>query len=121
LLCVRHYSADKDIDSKISTNVVVSSDGKCKWIPPGLFESSCAIDISWFPYDEQVCFLKFGSWTYNGFQLDLRLSKDTFDLTNYVSNGQWELLGTVTYLHRIEYSLSLQFNPRSSIAPIFGS
>jgi len=91
---VRHYSADKDIDSKVLTNVVVSSDGKCKWIPPGLFESSCAIDISWFPYDEQVCFLKFGSWTYNGFQLDLRLSKDTFDLTNYVSNGEWELLGT---------------------------
>ena len=91
LLC----SADKDIDSKISTNILVSSDGSCTWIPPGLFESSCSIDISWFPYDEQLCVLKFGSWTYDGVQLDLRLTRDNVDITNYVPNGEWEIIGTV--------------------------
>jgi len=88
-------SADKDIDSKVSTNVAVRSDGTCIWIPPGLFESSCSIDISWFPYDDQRCSLKFGSWSYNGFQLDLNLSRDGFDLSNYVANGEWSLIGNV--------------------------
>ena len=86
-------SADKNIDSKVSTNVAVSSDGTCIWIPPGLFESSCFIDITWFPYDDQVCHLKFGSWTYNGFQLDLRLRQKGVDLSNYVVNGEWSLIG----------------------------
>ena len=91
-----YCSADKDIDSKISTNVFVASNGTCTWIPPGLFESSCSIDISWFPFDDQLCSLKFGSWTYNGFQLDLRLSRDRFDVSNYIENGEWNLIGTVS-------------------------
>lgn len=27
-----------------------------------------------FPFDEQLCFLKFGSWTYDGVKLDLQVS-----------------------------------------------
>ena len=63
-------------------------------MPPGLFESSCSIDISWFPFDDQFCYLKFGSWTYSAYQLDLRLSRESFDLTNYIYNGEWMLIGT---------------------------
>jgi hypothetical protein len=31
----------------------------------------CQIDIEWFPFDFQSCELKFGSWTYGGFEVDL--------------------------------------------------
>ena len=31
--------------------------------------SSCPIDITWFPFDDQNCEMKFGSWTYNGFKV----------------------------------------------------
>jgi len=55
-------SADEDIDSTYPTNVVVSSSGDCLWVPPGLFMSTCKIDITWFPFDAQLCPLKFGSW-----------------------------------------------------------
>lgn len=30
------------------------------------------MNVEYFPYDEQICFMKFGSWTYNGAQVDLR-------------------------------------------------
>ena len=36
-----------------------------------IFKSTCAIDIRHFPFDEQTCHLKFGSWTYDGTKLDL--------------------------------------------------
>ena len=36
---------------------------------PGIFKSSCPIDITWFPFDDQNCEMKFGSWTYNGFKV----------------------------------------------------
>ncbi|CAL1283247.1 unnamed protein product [Larinioides sclopetarius] len=38
--------------------------------------------------------MKFGSWTYDGFQLDLRLaSEDGGDLSTYITNGEWDLIG----------------------------
>lgn len=32
--------------------------------------STCKIDITWFPFDDQNCEMKFGSWTYNGFKVN---------------------------------------------------
>uniref|UniRef100_A0A1I7WTQ9 Neur_chan_LBD domain-containing protein n=1 Tax=Heterorhabditis bacteriophora TaxID=37862 RepID=A0A1I7WTQ9_HETBA len=44
----------------------------------------------------QICFLKFGSWTYHGFSLDLRIDSDeqspSADLSTYISNGEWLLI-----------------------------
>ena len=63
------YSASESFDSTYPTNVVVTSEGLCTYIPPGMFKSSCPIDITWFPFDDQSCEMKFGSWTYNGFKV----------------------------------------------------
>jgi len=41
----------------------------------------------------QVCNLKLGSWAYNGFQVDVTKRSDTIDLSNYVDNGEWKLIG----------------------------
>ena len=63
------FSASESFDSTFPTNVVVTSEGLCTYIPPGMFKSSCPIDITWFPFDEQNCDMKFGSWTYDGYQV----------------------------------------------------
>jgi nicotinic acetylcholine receptor len=64
------YSADEKFDGTYQTNVVVRHNGTCLYIPPGIFKSTCKIDITWFPFDDQNCIMKFGSWTYNGFQVN---------------------------------------------------
>ena len=66
ILC---FSASEAFDATYPTNVVVTSEGLCTYIPPGIFMSSCPIDITWFPFDDQNCEMKFGSWTYNGFKV----------------------------------------------------
>ena len=63
------FSADEAFDGTYPTNVVVTNTGKCTYIPPGIFKSTCKIDITWFPFDDQDCNMKFGSWTYNGFKV----------------------------------------------------
>ena len=95
-------SADEDIDSKFPSNVVVTEDGTCSWVPLGLFISSCAIDIRWFPFDDQRCRLKFGSWTYDGGRINmtyLQLPSITggedgpVSLDTYQPSGEWQLIG----------------------------
>jgi len=64
-----YNSASEAFDGTYPTNVVVTSQGVCTYIPPGIFKSSCQVDITWFPFDDQDCEMKFGSWTYNGFKV----------------------------------------------------
>lgn len=64
-----YNSADEGFDGTYATNVVVRSNGSCLYVPPGIFKSTCKIDITWFPFDDQRCEMKFGSWTYDGFQV----------------------------------------------------
>ena len=47
-------SADEAFDGTYHTNVIVTSEGMCTYIPPGIFKSTCKIDITWFPFDDQV-------------------------------------------------------------------
>ena len=63
------FSADEKFDGTFPTNVIVTDTGSCTYIPPGIFKSTCQIDITWFPFDDQNCDMKFGSWTYDGFKV----------------------------------------------------
>jgi len=74
-----NVSADEGFDGTYQTNVVVTHNGSCLYVPPGIFKSTCKIDITWFPFDDQHCDMKFGSWTYDGNQVHycLHLHTDT--------------------------------------------
>ncbi|XP_069672320.1 neuronal acetylcholine receptor subunit alpha-7-like isoform X6 [Periplaneta americana] len=89
-----YNSADEGFDGTYHTNVVVRHNGSCLYVPPGIFKSTCKIDITWFPFDDQHCDMKFGSWTYDGNQLDLVLnSEEGGDLSDFITNGEWYLIG----------------------------
>lgn len=74
-------SADEGFDGTYQTNVVVKHNGSCLYVPPGIFKSTCKIDITWFPFDDQHCDMKFGSWTYDGNQVR-NVTKKTQKLKN---------------------------------------
>uniref|UniRef100_A0A1B0C8Z3 Putative acetylcholine receptor subunit alpha-type acr-16 pogonomyrmex barbatus n=1 Tax=Lutzomyia longipalpis TaxID=7200 RepID=A0A1B0C8Z3_LUTLO len=119
-----YNSADEGFDGTYHTNIVVKHNGSCLYVPPGIFKSTCKIDITWFPFDDQHCDMKFGSWTYDGNQLDLVLnSEDGGDLSDFITNGEWYLLG-VTILLSLTVFLNLvaETLPQVSDAiPLLGS
>ncbi|EDM08373.1 cholinergic receptor, nicotinic, alpha polypeptide 7, isoform CRA_c [Rattus norvegicus] len=86
-----YNSADERFDATFHTNVLVNASGHCQYLPPGIFKSSCYIDVRWFPFDVQQCKLKFGSWSYGGWSLDLQMQEA--DISSYIPNGEWDLMG----------------------------
>lgn len=88
-----YNSADQAFDGTFHTNVIMEHTGHMTWVPPGMFHSTCQIDIKWFPFDEQHCKLKFGSWTYDGRFLNLLTQESEGDTSDFIRNGEWELIG----------------------------
>ncbi|XP_058859109.1 neuronal acetylcholine receptor subunit alpha-7 [Acipenser ruthenus] len=96
-----YNSADERFDATFHTNVLVNSSGVCQYIPPGILKSTCYIDVRWFPFDVQKCDLKFGSWTHNGWLLDLQMLE--VDVSSYIPNGEWDLVGVPAKRNELYY------------------
>ncbi|XP_058482531.1 neuronal acetylcholine receptor subunit alpha-10-like isoform X2 [Solea solea] len=90
---VLYNSADDEFSSSMETNIVLRNDGQVMWDQPAITKSSCLVDVAFFPFDLQQCHLTFGSWTHNGNQMDLFNALDSADLSDFVSNVEWEVLG----------------------------
>ncbi len=63
-----------------TTRIIVNSSGHHQWYSPINFESHCKIDVRNFPFDQQACVVKLGSWTYDGTRLDIIPEASTADL-----------------------------------------
>ncbi|KAH3830119.1 hypothetical protein DPMN_103356 [Dreissena polymorpha] len=87
-------NADGNYEVSFMSNVVVYSDGSINWIPPAIYKSSCFIDVQYFPFDEQVCELKFGSWTFMEHQLNFTFYHNIphFDVSDYLESGSWDIV-----------------------------
>ncbi len=72
-------------------NAVVDYNGFVSYLPPGMFRSACKIEIESFPFDEQICSLKFGCWTNDASTVDLKNKSHTAQMDSYVENGEWNM------------------------------
>lgn len=98
--------ADTRLEEKRDALCVVSSNGDVLWIPQAVFRSSCYIDIEHFPFDEQTCKLKFGSWTYDGSKLDLMFhynEVEGFEMTNYIPSNEWDIVNSSAWRNVLRY------------------
>jgi nicotinic acetylcholine receptor len=62
-------SADGNYEVTLMTKATIYPNGVVHWEPPAIYKSSCTINVEFFPFDEQLCTMKFGSWTYDGHQV----------------------------------------------------
>ena len=96
------------IGMRSKTNALVYSDGEVLWVPPVQVKSYCALSFKYWPFDQQTCTLKFGSWTHDGFKISLSLynNKDYIDLSDYEWKGrnEWKILEVPAKLNTKTYS-----------------
>ncbi|CAG0921368.1 unnamed protein product [Notodromas monacha] len=94
-------NADGNYEVRYKSNVLIFPHGEVLWVPPAIYQSSCKIDVTYFPFDQQTCLMKFGSWTFNGDQVSLQLynDKDFVDLSDYWKSGTWDIIEVPAYLN----------------------
>ena len=66
-LLVIIFSADDFTNDYMRSLAVVRHTGHVFWPPPTKFRSTCPVDVSFFPFDDQTCTLRLASWLYDGF------------------------------------------------------
>lgn len=82
----KQHPAHQDfINNDITASV--SNDGQVIEALPMLLQSSCKMDITWFPFDQQKCPLQFGSYTIDTRYLRLGIEGNSVDLNWFVIHG----------------------------------
>ncbi|CAO4368165.1 unnamed protein product [Caenorhabditis nigoni] len=90
--------------SVMSTDVIVDYLGNIHWPLSAIFTSSCPLDVKHYPFDRQTCILKYASWAYDGTKIDLLLKSEQGDITNYITNTEWSLIGIRAEKNQVIYS-----------------
>lgn len=86
-----YNTAENPLSELDYSRAIVQNNGDILWSRPGMITSTCSFDLTHFPYDRQTCYMKFGSWSYDGNQLDLHINGQGIDISNYINNEEWEL------------------------------
>ena len=130
---VLYNSADDYTQGYYQSRAMVESNGHVFWPPPAKFRSSCKIDVTFFPFDgkpkcicsigysnknrihktyfydmflffeDQLCKLKFGSWTYDAAQVNLTKRRDNVDMSNYIRSGEWHIVDIAIKRNDVTY------------------
>ena len=99
-----YNTANNPMSQLAYTHATVYPTGDVLLSRPGIITSTCSFDLSDFPYDQQVCALKFGSWAYSSKRLDLYKFIPDVDVSNYQYNHEWTLVHFNSTINEKYYS-----------------
>ncbi|KAG7509388.1 neuronal acetylcholine receptor subunit alpha-2-like [Solea senegalensis] len=108
---VLYNNADGEFAVTHMTKAHLFYTGKIRWVPPAIYKSSCSIDVTFFPFDQQNCKMKFGSWTYDKAKIDLERIENTVDLNNYWESGEWAIINAVGTYNTKKYDCCHEIYP----------
>ncbi|KAI3366163.1 hypothetical protein L3Q82_009987 [Scortum barcoo] len=104
-------SADGEFAVTHMTKAHLFHTGRVRWVPPAIYKSSCSIDVTFFPFDQQSCKMKFGSWTYDRAKIDLEPFENTVDLKDYWESGEWAIVNAVGTYNTKKYDCCHEIYP----------
>ncbi|XP_030067864.1 neuronal acetylcholine receptor subunit alpha-4 [Microcaecilia unicolor] len=108
---VLYNNADGDFAITHLTKAHLFYDGRIKWMPPAIYKSSCSIDVTFFPFDQQNCTMKFGSWTYDKAKIDLISMHNNVDQLDYWESGEWIIVNAVGTYNIKKYECCTEIYP----------
>ncbi|CAH8483428.1 unnamed protein product [Schistosoma turkestanicum] len=84
--------ADERLEERRECAVRVDHNGVVEWHPMAIYKSTCPVKIKYFPYDKQVCYLRFGPWTFDSARVNITFYDEGFSMKDYVESPEWSVL-----------------------------
>nr|CDS29608.2 nAChR subunit [Hymenolepis microstoma] len=86
--------ADKRLQELREVLLTVDYTGRIIWSPPAIYKSVCTIQMEHFPFDHQICYLRFASWTLHGKKLNLTFLDgiESAMLDVYQPSNEWHIV-----------------------------
>ncbi|KAK2160315.1 hypothetical protein LSH36_136g05020 [Paralvinella palmiformis] len=113
---VLYNNADGEYAITEMGKAVIYPNGNVSYSPPMQFKSSCEINVEYFPFDEQLCHLKFGPWTHDASKVDVvHIARDPNDspeqlfikegviLDGYQQSAEWDLMEATAQENHVPY------------------
>ncbi|XP_023419334.1 acetylcholine receptor subunit epsilon isoform X8 [Cavia porcellus] len=73
---VLENNIDGQFDVAYDANVLIYEGGYVTWLPPAIYRSTCAVEVTYFPFDWQNCSLVFRSQTYSAKEVEFVFAVD---------------------------------------------
>lgn len=89
--------------------VTVNYEGKVTWSPYEVFHTSCTVDVVHFPFDQQICDIKFITYMHDDSQVKLQFGSSGFYQSNFEKNGKWDVLSMTTSSNTADGKTSISF------------
>ncbi|CAH1788001.1 unnamed protein product, partial [Owenia fusiformis] len=87
-----------------ATNVRISYKGDVEWMTIAQTQTTCILQLSEYPFDQQICSMKIGSWTYFAHEVDVIPTNNKANIGNFIKNEEWELIDTKLLQNYVQYT-----------------
>ena len=112
--------------NNFKTKVKLWYNGTNVWSAPCIYLSSCAIDVQYFPFDDQNCDLVFASWSHSIDELNLKMERSALTILResdgsaaFNDNEEWYLLDQSMSRREVRYTTNNN-NKYLMITPLKG-
>ncbi|CAI5450706.1 unnamed protein product [Caenorhabditis angaria] len=90
-------------ENEMETNAIIDYDGRVMLFRSMITDISCNLNLQQFPFDQQICFVTFASWSMDGSKLDLNPTPKTDNLELYIRNTEWSLTDFRVKIYKKNY------------------
>ena len=85
-------------------------DGTVRWTPILIYDFFCSVRMFYFPFDIQLCHLKWGSWVYTKENLNLIMLQNRTDTRYMIENHIFHLVENLQILDEQIYTIQTNNN-----------
>ncbi|VDN54667.1 unnamed protein product, partial [Dracunculus medinensis] len=95
-------------NNELETNAVIKHNGNIILFKSLITDVTCNMNLIDFPFDQQVCYLTFSSWSMDSGDIELEATNNTDNLAMYISNAEWSLADFAIKTYRKYYECCTQ-------------
>ena len=99
--------------------IYVYNDGAVYWYPYTVFETSCDLDVTHFPFDTQTCSVIIKSWSYSRWEVNFTIGSDKIGFYEFVPNSIWDLISYDATTDYTDSATDISFNLKLKRKPLY--